>query len=587
VSNRATTHGVSTEWLTAQGRRSLRIAAIVAVVACAAAYAGQASIAKRIAVALPVDGARDFARELIRNVALAGLVGSALLALGVRWFTVRRETLALWVIAVSVCVYAGIAAAWWGYINDDAGITFTYARNLAEGHGLVYNVGDAPVEGYSNPVWLLLLAAAHAAGLEIMTVAKALGLISGVACVLVLGHALRNERPWVWLALPLTVTNAAFLIWTNSGLENGLHTLLLTSLIFLLPGAASVRRLKVGLVVVLSLLVLSRPEGVVFALVAAGYVALSEPRRLLGMRRAMQIALVPLVVFGGLILFRWVYFGDVLPNTFYAKADRSNPLRLLNPFSGGWLYVGGALAGGAWTLGLVPALLALRDRERRPLVLATLAVIAGQLLFVVPVGGDWMGEFRFMSVIVPAIALLVAIGLDETHRLLAAAAVPRRWVVLACAIPAAIIAMSQVPRLLVFAAQPTTSLEAVARIGQHFVDLARRAGIANPTLLHHDAGGTAYIARIHTIDLGGLCDRTIAKHWRERETIRRYIFEEQRPTFIYSASVFAKKIGLEDFPEFERDYVPLPPAPEPSLAGDIRRVRRECARSLIVNESAP
>ena len=77
------------------------------------------------------------------------------------------------------------------------------------------------------------------------------------------------------------------------------------------------------------------------------------------------------------------------------------------------------------------------------------------------------------------------------------------------------------------------------------------------------------------IDLGGLCDRTVAKHRDEPEVLRRYIFHEKRPTFIYSAKTFADRIGLESFPEFERDYVPLPRPPRPELGGYISRVRRE------------
>ncbi len=42
---------------------------------------------------------------------------------------------------------------------DDAGISFAYARNLALGHGLVAQPGVIPVEGYSNPLWVFLLAA--------------------------------------------------------------------------------------------------------------------------------------------------------------------------------------------------------------------------------------------------------------------------------------------------------------------------------------------------------------------------------------------------------------------------------------------
>ena len=44
------------------------------------------------------------------------------------------------------------------WIVDDAGITFAYARSLVEGHGFVAQIGAAPVEGFTNLLWLLLQA---------------------------------------------------------------------------------------------------------------------------------------------------------------------------------------------------------------------------------------------------------------------------------------------------------------------------------------------------------------------------------------------------------------------------------------------
>ena len=41
---------------------------------------------------------------------------------------------------------------------DDANIFFTYARNIAHGHGAVYNVGGERVEGFSSPLFTLLCA---------------------------------------------------------------------------------------------------------------------------------------------------------------------------------------------------------------------------------------------------------------------------------------------------------------------------------------------------------------------------------------------------------------------------------------------
>ncbi len=59
---------------------------------------------------------------------------------------------------VSVCLVTGLAAALAisavilerHLIFDDAFISYRYARNLADGFGLVWNLGEAPVEGFTN-----------------------------------------------------------------------------------------------------------------------------------------------------------------------------------------------------------------------------------------------------------------------------------------------------------------------------------------------------------------------------------------------------------------------------------------------------
>src|SRR5580700_7167110 len=58
-----------------------------------------------------------------------------------------------------------VAMAWNArWLQDDAYITFVYARNLVAGWGPVWNPGYA-VEGYTNFLWMVLLAGAHYVGL--------------------------------------------------------------------------------------------------------------------------------------------------------------------------------------------------------------------------------------------------------------------------------------------------------------------------------------------------------------------------------------------------------------------------------------
>ena len=164
---------------------------------------------------------------------------------------------------------------WW-YVDDDAGISFTYARNLSNGNGLIFNVGDPPVEGYSNPAWVLVLAGFHSLGLDILQTAKVLGIMFGAVSLILIWGVVKEWSPWSWLALPLTATNCAFVVWNNSGLETSLHALLLTVLVVLLLNPRGNWTCSVLLCTVLSLLVLTRPEGVLFCIGSAAYYFLKD-----------------------------------------------------------------------------------------------------------------------------------------------------------------------------------------------------------------------------------------------------------------------------------------------------------------------
>ena len=67
------------------------------------------------------------------------------------------------------------------FFIEDAAITFSYARNLVEGEGLVTWPGGERVEGYSNALWTFLMAALYALGVPMWTASKVMGAVFGVA----------------------------------------------------------------------------------------------------------------------------------------------------------------------------------------------------------------------------------------------------------------------------------------------------------------------------------------------------------------------------------------------------------------------
>jgi len=213
--------------------------------------------------------------------------------------------------------------------SEDAYITYRYARNLAENHGIVWNVGENPVEGSTEFLWTALLAGtSRLTGLNIEQSARALNLFIGLIAVITLAaasYAFSGRRLLPALFATLAFAAGPLSYHIRAGFATPLFTWLLLiitialyQLVFLPAGHRWRRRAFIMLPLAGLLLGLTRPEGVLFAGLAllAAFILLDGPGR-----RRLLLTTVALLVIPGLIYFlwRWRYFGYFLPNTFYVK----------------------------------------------------------------------------------------------------------------------------------------------------------------------------------------------------------------------------------------------------------------------------
>ena len=254
-----------------------------------------------------------------------------------------------------------------------------------------------------------------------------------------------------------------------------------------------------------------------------------------------------------LTAFRLSYFGDPLPNPFYAKAASATVLRLFNPVGGGWQYVS-SWARDSGSLLIVPFLLQAPFAGATAPLLVAAAIVSAHLAFVISTGGDWMGCFRFISPIVPLVAIVAACGFSTATRSLRL----RHAIVLSCSL-ALILSVLSSESLLRFRESPTTPMAVVMRERDAFTAVARKLGIDRPTLAHHDAGGTSYLSELTLIDLGGLGNRTIAKHMTDPRFVTDYLLLRERPDFIFGTKLHfaAARTQFYRDPRFAELYVPL------------------------------
>lgn len=203
---------------------------------------------------------------------------------------------------------------------DDAMISMCYARSLVEGCGLVWYCGAEKVEGFTNFLWTLYMAFWHWLGFKDDWGALPI-LLTGLVTIAMqiywlyrLGEDFGGERvgqmtAWVGAAFfPL-------IRWHVSGMETGLLTLLLT---YLLYRALKVKQQwPVVTLILISIGVLVRMDFGVWAAAIAAYVAYRER----SWRLWWEVFLVVGLASGSLTLFRWLYYGEFLPNTHYIKVQ--------------------------------------------------------------------------------------------------------------------------------------------------------------------------------------------------------------------------------------------------------------------------
>lgn len=301
---------------------------------------------------------------------------------------------------------------------DDMFIYLRYGENIAAGLGAVYNAGE-PVEGFSSPLFMALVALGDVLGVGGVTWTKVLALGS-FACVM-LGTA-RVSREVFGLSPLLSAVsvlavalNSYVVSWTMYGLETPLFMATLLFTILLTHRALTVpdRRTGVALGLVGGALTLSRPEGALY-LAAIGVGALLNTGDAKAWIARLRTALLPVIIATGIFLgylsLRLVYFGRPFAHTYYAKrghgADLSRLLPLVDqgasPLEVALLVVA--------SLGLIATLVLRRKRLGAMPLLTALAC----LFFVSLVERDWMPNMRHF---LPLVLLMPAAALSLGHHL--------------------------------------------------------------------------------------------------------------------------------------------------------------------------
>jgi len=206
---------------------------------------------------------------------------------------------------------------------DDAMISMQYAKNLAQGNGLVWNAGGERVEGYSNPLWVFLMAGIHFFPIPLIQTSfyvklmSLLFLLLNLIVVKGIAEQLTKNKLVPLIAAFLTAFYFPLNNWSLQGMEVGLEALLLDAALLLALRAVLRKSFSPWSYVLFVLCVLLRMDAGAPALTATAALAwLDKDRRKLHWQWGLGVLALTL---GGLTVFRLAYYREWLPNTYYLK----------------------------------------------------------------------------------------------------------------------------------------------------------------------------------------------------------------------------------------------------------------------------
>lgn len=325
-----------------------------------------------------------------------------------------------WAILAAYLLYAAVYIYRTSFITageryfvlfDDAMISMRYARNLADGYGPVWNPGGERVEGYTNPLWVVFMALFHLLPLPAskvslaVQISGALFLAANLVFVRRLARLVSGSETAALFAVILTAFYTPLNNWGLQGMEVSLLTLIVTGAVWYALHNLRQERLAPGLYLLLAAGTLVRVDMAVPALAIVGFLFLADPPR---RWRHLAWGLGSLAVFLlAQTAFRYFYYGELLPNTYYLKMS-GYPLipRLLHGAYVFWQFVWHA----NWLLFLLPLTLLLFRRDRE--VFLPLLVFLGQAAYSIYVGGDaWEhrgGANRYLALAMPLYFTLFA-----------------------------------------------------------------------------------------------------------------------------------------------------------------------------------
>jgi len=456
---------------------------------------------------------------------------------------------------VAIALFLFHSGYLYNFTVDDAYISFRYVDNLAQGKGMVFNIGERQ-EGYSNFLWIILLGIFAWGGISPVISSKLLSIMFGIGIFFLTYNFSRlfnkkNTSP-SYITLFLLASSTSLVLWTASGMETVFYTflLLLASYLFLREcegkGAYSSA-------VCFLLLALTRPEGIIFFVLPVLFrmYDLLNPNSHFNRRSFCIYLLIFFLPFSAYILWKYLYFGSIIPNPFYAKFNA--PLQLIyeptSKLRKAWTYLTRAMIQNnlVATIPFLGILLGNNSLGQKRLFYIG-GVILLQIFFIVSVGGDWMPYYRFFVPILPFIYFLFQEGIRFST-----IKIESRLFKLSLIITIIMLGLINFPNSKIehraFLEKNNGELKRIKDFGAWL----RQTFPPHYTVAYEEAGIPMYYSHLRLMDTLGLLNQDVAKiwyaysvdYWEVNNRVVDYVLEKKPELIILISKRFPR--DLRDF----------------------------------------
>lgn len=395
-------------------------------------------------------------------------------------------------VIAALVIYGVLAWSFRGFTADDTFIFARFAEHLVAGHGLVFNPGER-VQGFTSPLWTLLVAAAAWAGLPTIAFAKVAGAALGAGCIVLAAMVGRHIDQRAGVIAPIVL--AGFLdlpYWAVSGMDAPLFAFVVALALWVTISAAAGGPMAAA-GIAWGIAGITRPEGVMFGLIAMTWLLHRRRGTHGGSVLPWAMFVMPLVAWA---IFAWSFYGDPLPNTYYAKRFDHGLA-----FWRGLVYLRSFLTANDVAL-MAAAIVAAWWHGSRAILTLFAGLLAAFVSYVLWTGGDsWVapGVFRFATPMLVPLSVALAAGASEA------------WT--RFALPPA---FGRIPALIIAAAWlsfPSADHLVLYEVGgdTRMVEHMKAHAGPNDALAVTDAGQFAWRTGLTTIDTYGLSDAYIGR----------------------------------------------------------------------------